>query len=93
MGTCCRGVIRYLWGDHDNFATPQQAEKLCALTPGAAIERLADAGHLPWLDDPAGVARRTADFLAADECGTRESRGCHKDAEGGDESGGEVVLE
>jgi 2-hydroxy-6-oxonona-2,4-dienedioate hydrolase len=56
--------LLYLWGDHDIFATPQEAEHLCSLTRGAAIERFPDAGHLPWFDDPEGVAERLRAFCA-----------------------------
>jgi 2-hydroxy-6-oxonona-2,4-dienedioate hydrolase len=59
--------VLYLWGDQDNFATPEQAERLASLTRGAAIERFSTAGHLPWLDDPNGIAERLVTFCTDEE--------------------------
>lgn len=53
----------YLWGDEDNFASPADAERLAAATPGAALERFAGFGHLPWVDDPDQIAARVRAFL------------------------------
>jgi 2-hydroxy-6-oxonona-2,4-dienedioate hydrolase len=54
--------VLHLWGDRDNFATPQQAERLCALTREGVIERFPNAGHVLWLDDPEGIAQRVHAF-------------------------------
>jgi pimeloyl-ACP methyl ester carboxylesterase len=53
----------YLWGDHDSFAKPDNADKLAALTPQASIEHFASFGHLPWYDDPQLIAGRIEGFL------------------------------
>jgi pimeloyl-ACP methyl ester carboxylesterase len=53
----------YLWGDGDSFGTPAHAERLARATPGAVLERFPGFGHLPWMDDPAGIAERVVAFL------------------------------
>lgn len=53
----------YLWGDHDAFAKPEQADRLAALTPQATIEHFAGFGHLPWYDNAALIAERIEAFL------------------------------
>ncbi|MFZ5481652.1 MAG: alpha/beta fold hydrolase [Myxococcota bacterium] len=53
----------YLWGDLDNFGSPDQGERMAAATPGARIERFPTFGHLPWIDDPALVAQRLSAFF------------------------------
>lgn len=57
--------ILYLWGDHDPFATPEEADRLASLTPQAAIEHFESFGHLPWYDDPALIAGRIEEFLSS----------------------------
>lgn len=59
--------VLYLWGDRDSFATPEQAERLCSLTRGAVIERFRSSGHLPWLDDPKGIASRLKAFCTDEQ--------------------------
>ena len=39
------------------------ARLVSGLLPGAELVMMPAAGHLPWLDDPAFVAARTAAFL------------------------------
>jgi pimeloyl-ACP methyl ester carboxylesterase len=36
---------------------------MAALIPGARLEIIPDAGHLPGVEQPAAVARLIADFL------------------------------
>ena len=51
-----------IWGDRDPWYPPALADAYAALLPGAAVERLADAGHWPWLDR-ADLVERVATFL------------------------------
>jgi pimeloyl-ACP methyl ester carboxylesterase len=53
-----------LAGDGDTHGGPPVAALLADLIPGAVRETVRGAGHLPWLDDPDGVAQRLASFLA-----------------------------
>jgi 2-hydroxy-6-oxonona-2,4-dienedioate hydrolase len=54
---------RFIWGADDTFGGEEVARHLVSLLPDADLEMLPDAGHLPWLDAPEHVARRTAAFL------------------------------
>lgn len=51
-----------LWGDRDPWLGSELADAYGAKLPRATVEHLADAGHWPWLDDPA-VIDRIAGFL------------------------------
>jgi pimeloyl-ACP methyl ester carboxylesterase len=53
-----------LWGDDDSFAKPDAGARLAALSR-ATFQRLPASGHLPWVDDPAGIADRVRAFLPA----------------------------
>jgi len=55
----------FIWGADDTFGDEAVARWVVGAMPGASLEMLPDAGHLPWLDEPELVARRTATFLAA----------------------------
>jgi pimeloyl-ACP methyl ester carboxylesterase len=52
-----------LAGDRDTHGGPPVAARLADVIPGAARETIPGAGHLPWLDDPDGVAQRVEAFL------------------------------
>jgi pimeloyl-ACP methyl ester carboxylesterase len=52
-----------LAGDGDTHGGPSVAARLANLIPGATRETVRGAGHLPWLDDPDGVAQRLSAFL------------------------------
>jgi 2-hydroxy-6-oxonona-2,4-dienedioate hydrolase len=58
----------FLWGQDDLFDPPVVARHLVELMPRASLSLLPAAGHLPWLDDPEGIARATADFLSKSDC-------------------------
>jgi len=48
--------VVFLWGEKDAFDTPAHGERIAAQIPaGGRLVRIPDAGHLPWLDDPARV--------------------------------------
>jgi pimeloyl-ACP methyl ester carboxylesterase len=46
-----------LWGEEDPWYPPAVADAYAARLPGARIERIAGAGHWPWLDRPEVVDR------------------------------------
>ena len=48
--------VVFLWGEKDAFDSPAHGERIAAQIPaGGRLVRSPDAGHLPWLDDPARV--------------------------------------
>lgn len=46
-----------LWGEQDPWYPPAVADEYAAGLPGATVERIAGAGHWPWLDRPEVVDR------------------------------------
>jgi len=57
----------FLWGEADPFGGVEVGRRACAAMPAASIESVPNAGHLPWLDDPAANAQVIRDFLRADQ--------------------------
>ncbi len=53
-----------LWGELDPWLAPTFADQYAARLPNAVVERVAGAGHWPWLDQP-DVITRVAAFLAS----------------------------
>lgn len=53
----------FYWGADDPFGGGDVAQRMVDLMGDAELEMVADAGHLPWLDDPAGAARAVRTFL------------------------------
>jgi 2-hydroxy-6-oxonona-2,4-dienedioate hydrolase len=53
----------FWWGANDTFGGEAVARHLVEVMPDAHLRMVPDAGHLPWLDDPAGAAAATAAFL------------------------------
>jgi 2-hydroxy-6-oxonona-2,4-dienedioate hydrolase len=53
-----------IWGADDTFGGEDVAVALAETLPDAELHLLADAGHLPWLDDPVRCAELAAAFLA-----------------------------
>jgi pimeloyl-ACP methyl ester carboxylesterase len=53
-----------IWGQRDPWIAPSLGEAYANALPGATLERVGDAGHWPWLDDPA-VIDRVAAFLGS----------------------------
>ena len=49
--------IELLWSEQDPWCPPALADAYAAVLPGARIERIAGAGHWPWLDRPELVER------------------------------------
>ena len=56
------GPILVLWGDRDSWLRPELADAYGARLPSATVQRIADAGHWPWLDRPE-VIDRVAELL------------------------------
>jgi pimeloyl-ACP methyl ester carboxylesterase len=54
----------FIWGADDGFGGQDVAEWTVAAMPNATVEMKPNSGHLPWLDDPRGVAHATTSFLA-----------------------------
>ncbi len=53
----------FVWGADDGFGGEDVAEWVVAAMPNGSFEMRERHGHLPWLDDPAGVAAATVAFL------------------------------
>jgi pimeloyl-ACP methyl ester carboxylesterase len=53
----------FIWGLDDAFGSADAARRAVAAMPEATLELLEASGHLPWIDDPEFVGRRTAEFL------------------------------
>ncbi len=53
-----------IWGERDPWLAPELADAYGARLAHAEVQRIADAGHWPWLDEP-GVLDRIAAFIAA----------------------------
>lgn len=49
-----------IWGEEDPWYPPALADAYAARLPGATVERIAGAGHWPWLDRPEVVDRVAA---------------------------------
>ena len=58
------GLLRpvIIWGEEDPWYPPALADEYAARLPGATVERVAGAGHWPWLDRPE-VVERVASLL------------------------------
>lgn len=55
-----------IWGERDAFGSPEEGEALVAKSPNLRLVRLAEAGHLPWFDDPESVLAEIERFLATE---------------------------
>jgi 2-hydroxy-6-oxonona-2,4-dienedioate hydrolase len=55
----------FWWGADDTFGGEDVARHLVRTMPDATVTMVPDAGHLPWLDDPAGAATATSAHLHA----------------------------
>jgi pimeloyl-ACP methyl ester carboxylesterase len=59
-----RSPTLFIWGDRDAFGPPLLGEAACRSMPDASIVTVPDAGHLPWLDQPARCSELLEAFLA-----------------------------
>lgn len=55
-----RPPVVILWGDADPWYPPAVADEYAVRLPGTTVERIAGAGHWPWLDRPEVVDRVAA---------------------------------
>jgi pimeloyl-ACP methyl ester carboxylesterase len=62
-----------IWGERDAFGSPDEGQALVARNPNLRLVRLAEAGHLPWLDDPESVVAELERFLATGARPTSET--------------------
>jgi pimeloyl-ACP methyl ester carboxylesterase len=53
-----------LYGTADPVGTPESWKRAMDLLPRGELQLVAGAGHMPWLDDPSGVAEHVGRFLA-----------------------------
>jgi pimeloyl-ACP methyl ester carboxylesterase len=60
-------------GARDTHGGPAVTAGLADVIRGAIQETIAEGGHLPWLDDPDGVARRLSAFLAIAPLGRQDA--------------------
>jgi pimeloyl-ACP methyl ester carboxylesterase len=60
-----RQPLLYVYGTADWDGTIDVAERVAALLPRAEVRIVQDGGHVPWLDDPAGIGRDVRSFLRA----------------------------
>ena len=59
-----------LFGENDAFVTRRMAQAWDDLAAGDAriqVQRIPDAGHVPWVDEPEGVVRAVVDFLTDED--------------------------
>ncbi len=52
-------------GADDTHGGPALASRAAQSIPAATVESIADAGHLPWVDDPSAVAEIVRRFITA----------------------------
>ena len=57
--------LLYVYGTADWDGIVDIAERVVALLPRADVRIVQDGGHVPWLDDPGGIARDVRTFLRA----------------------------
>lgn len=57
----------FLWGENDGFGGHEVADMTVDPMPNAHLEMMEESGHLPWLDFPTEVGRRTRTFLETEE--------------------------
>jgi pimeloyl-ACP methyl ester carboxylesterase len=55
--------MHFLWGEEDPFGDATVAHRFLEYLPNAGLELVREAGHAPWIDDPAGAATTTRTFL------------------------------
>lgn len=58
-----RAPTLVIWGERDGFMPIEHGERFVELIAGARMETIADCGHLPVLECPEALARRTIGFL------------------------------
>lgn len=64
-----RAPTRVVWGTDDPFGDADVAHRLVSALPDAQLDLVADAGHAPWLDEPAHCAEIAHDVLVGGPAG------------------------
>lgn len=64
----------FVWGPQDFVGGPEFGRQVAHAMPNAQLV-VKGVGHLPWLQDPEGVAAATADFLARPPTAPRPTAG------------------
>lgn len=57
----------FLWGERDTFLPPEEGDAIARQTSNRHVIRIADAGHLPWIDDSEGVVAGIERFMQSTE--------------------------
>lgn len=65
-----RAPTLLVWGDSDRVTDPSAGESLAALVPGARLEIIPKAGHVPWEEAPAATYGAIRGFLAGSPTGS-----------------------
>lgn len=52
-----------VWGERDEFQPVRFAERYADEVPGAQLQRIAGAGHIPTVDEPGEVATAVRGLL------------------------------
>lgn len=55
----------FIWGDRDAAVPLESGKEAVGLMPNARLEVVADAGHLPWWDEPERCTKLLLEFLEA----------------------------
>ena len=63
LGTISRPVMLY-WGTDDPFGSVATGRAIANAIPDAEFNTIQNAGHLPWLENPAECGRMALDFIA-----------------------------
>lgn len=58
-----RQSVQLIWGARDAFGGVHIGERVAGAIPDAELEVIPDGGHIPWVNDPDGVARLVRSFL------------------------------
>jgi pimeloyl-ACP methyl ester carboxylesterase len=58
-----RVPFHFVWGERDAVGPPAEARAVASRVPGVRVLSIADAGHLPWLDDLAATAQAISTLL------------------------------
>jgi pimeloyl-ACP methyl ester carboxylesterase len=66
LGKLSGPVLLYA-GDRDPLVTPAMVRQAAALFREASVAVQHEAGHYPWVDDPAGFAAAVSAFLLSDD--------------------------
>ena len=59
-----RRSVALIWGDSDGVVTPECGRAFAAAIPTARFEIVAEAGHLPWVEQPASTFQRVDGFVS-----------------------------